>query len=101
MAQLFIPPLDGSHPLDPVSVIIIIVPALRFVAFPSADDVCTELYKLGTMRGRNVKVGITGHDGPGLQRSEPPLLEYRWIIEALRAVSKWMLNPQNSFKGVV
>lgn len=92
-------PLDDPNPLDRMSVFTIIMSALRYVAVPSASAVVTEMWRVGPMPGRNVKIEVTGQYGPGLPRRGPPYLEYRYVVEALRAVPEWMLD-RDSFKDV-
>ncbi|CAF9912090.1 MAG: hypothetical protein ALECFALPRED_007867 [Alectoria fallacina] len=98
-AHFVILPLDDPSPLDRMSVFTIIMSALRYVAVRSATAIGADSFQVGPMPGRNVKVEVTGQHRPDLPRTGPRYLEYRYVVEALRAVPEWMLD-RDGFEDV-
>ena len=87
-----------AQAFDRGTVFLGIYATLRAVAFPRTTSISAQPFQIRPGWGRNIAIGFTSSDGPDLPRRQPPELQYRWIIEALREVPDWMV--ENAFKEV-
>ena len=84
--------------LDRGDFFLTIFATLKAVAFPRTTSISADNFWIRSSQSNNVEIGFTSRDGPYLPRTEPPELQYRSIIEALREIPDRMVN--HAFKEV-
>ena len=84
--------LPDARTLDRRSVFLVIYSTLRTLAFPDGTSICWEPFQVGHPQGLDVIVKFSGSFGPSLPMRQPPELQYRWIIQALRIAPESILS---------